>query len=407
LSQIGDAAIPALLLALADKNSTRRQYAAYAIANMAGLEKLTKNRDAVALALVERTQDEDRDVVWHAVQAIGSVRAAPKTSVDALVSLLKRNDAGTVEKAAEALGEFGAEAKAALPALIGLLERGGDAHSVPYAIRQIGLDRASAEVIGKLDVGEGGLWLLVPLFAHPDVALEFLRRNPHVVDVPARDREVLVQLLRDPKPELRPLKELLFQSEHIPLAIMATLGDPRFLPLLERRLTTASPHHRTQISACARACGARVEKVIEISESRPGDFKPKSAWPGVDSARQAPGSLGHGDGITEVIITGQIVRDDGSPVVAPKFFRLNDAMLLGERLRHEEPIAFDARTGRFTLVTMVFAAYSMANDQPEPGPYQTGSSLIQIESPGCRPLQVQFYDEMPDVLITLTAVDRR
>ena len=37
------------------------------------------------------------------------------------------------------------------------------------------------------------------------------------------------------------------------------------------------------------------------------------------------------------------------------------------------------------------------------GPYQTGSCLALIEAEGCKPLVVRFYDEMPDVEITLSA----
>ena len=64
LSKVGDPAVPALLQALKDKHPVRRKYAAYAIGNMAGWDQLTKDREAVAEALIEQTQDEDRNVVW-------------------------------------------------------------------------------------------------------------------------------------------------------------------------------------------------------------------------------------------------------------------------------------------------------------------------------------------------------
>jgi hypothetical protein len=103
-----------------------------------------------------------------------------------------------------------------------------------------------------------------------------------------------------------------------------------------------------------------------------------------------------------VIITGQLLRRDQQPVAAPKFYRTNDAMLLGSRMREEEPIVIDEQTGRFVYITRVFAAYSDGTAKREPGPYQTGSSLVEIECPGCKPLRVQFYDEMPDLRITLS-----
>ncbi|PYK12531.1 MAG: hypothetical protein DME65_03860, partial [Verrucomicrobia bacterium] len=255
----------------------------------------------------------------------------------------------------------------------------------------------------KIKLTESGSWLFVPLFSYPEAAIEFLRLNPKAVDVPGDDRTALIGLMRDAEPPLRPLKELLYQNEQLPLPIMAELGDPRFLPLIERRTKAASHHEKTQLAACARACGAAADRLVIIDESRPGDFKPKSAWPAVNPARMSPTANGHGDGFTEVIITGQILRADGAPATAPKFYRVNDAMLLGQRIREEESIIFDSKSGRFVFVTMVFAAYSAGEDKPDPGPYQTGSSLVQIESAECKPLQVQFYDEMPDVRITLHA----
>jgi hypothetical protein len=209
-------------------------------------------------------------------------------------------------------------------------------------------------------------------------------------------------MLRDPNPVSKVLQGALYKNEHLPLATMAELSDARFLPLLERKLKTANAYEKTKLEACARACGLPAEQVMRISESERGRFKPKSAWPGSDPARTSPDSFGHGDGITEVIITGRILRDDGKAAVAPKFFRTNDAMLMGKRISQAEPIVFDAATGRFVFITMLFAAYSTGERQSEAGPYQTGSSQVRIESQGCKPLVVQFYDEMPDVHITLT-----
>ena len=81
-------------------------------------------------------------------------------------------------------------------------------------------------------------------------------------------------------------------------------------------------------------------------------------------------------------------------------------MLLGERGHQEVPMTFNARTGRFVFITHVFAAYSSGKGQKEAGPYQTGSSMVLIESGGCEPLQVRFYDEMPEVCITLSALQK-
>ena len=407
LGQLGDPAVPALKRALRDKDSITRNSAAYAIGNMAGWGKLTKDRESVADALIELTREDDPKLVWRAAQAIGSVQACPERSVPALVLLLKHKDAAVVNEAVESLGDFGAAAKPSLPALIGLLRDGREEHvrMVDYAIRQIGLDRDSADVIRTLKLAEQGSWLFIPLCEYPDAAVEFLQANPHVVDVPARDHEALIRVMRDPDRRFKKLQEMLYNSEELPLPVVAELGDPRFLLLLERKLKTASPHERTQLDACARACGAQAKRVVAISESQPGDFKPRSAWPGSDPARVAPKSAGHGDGITTVIVTGQILREGDVPAVTPKFYRVNDAMLLGDRTHEEVPITFNQQTGHFVFVTAVFGAYSSGDGQREAGPYQTGSSIVLIESKGCKPLQVRFYDEMPEVRITLSGRD--
>jgi HEAT repeat protein len=407
LAELGDAAVPALLVSLRDANPVKRKNAAYALSNMASGEKPIANREQVAIALVGLTRDADRDVKWHAVQALGSVHAAPDQTVPALVALMNDPETDLPQMAAESLGEFGPAAILALPVLIDQLARRPDVYTIARAIREIGIDRTSAEAIARCEVAEEGSWLLVPLLAYPDAATEFVRRNPHVIDVPARDRAALLDLLRTPSPPLQPLSDLLIENEFLSPVILAELGSPRYLPLIERKINESSSHAKTQWMACARACGAPADRIVNISAAKPGDFKPRSAWPDTDSTRKSPHSYGHGDGYTEVIVTGQLLRDDGDPVTSPRFFRTNDAMLLGQRIREQEPIVYDSKTGRFVYTTSVFAAYSTGEAQPEPGPYQTGSSLVEVVAPGCEPLVVQFYDEMPEVRIVLTSRTRK
>jgi HEAT repeat protein len=399
LAHLGDPAIGALLVALRSKDSRIRQNVVYAISNMAGWGNLTKDREKIADALIELAREADQRVLYKVAQGLGSVHAAAERSVPALISLLRNSSESVAEEAAESLGEFGAEARSALPALISVLETTGRA---AMAIREIGIDRPSAEAISRLRLADDGSWLFIPLCEFPDVAVEFLTRNPEVVDLPRRDEDALIALLHDPDPRFAALQKLVYENEHLPLAIIAQLREPRFLPLLEHKLTTDDPYMRKKIQACARACGAPAGQVVMIDHSHPGDFKPKSAWPDTDPDRLARETFSHGDGYTLVIVTGRILRQGGKPAAAPKFYRLNDSMLMGERTKDETPVTFDGQTGKFVFVTDVFAAYSHGDGQKEPGPYQTGSSLILIESPGCRPLEVQFYDEMPEVLITLS-----
>src|SRR5579872_2637757 len=234
------------------------------------------------------------------------------------------------------------------------------------------------------------------------MAVEFVKANPEAVDVPGSDVEALIRIMRSQEPRFESLQKLLYESDNLSLGLMAELGDQRFLPLLEQKMKTASAHERTQLEGCARACGAAAQRVVRISPSEPGDFKPKSAWPDTDPSRMSPNMRAHADGFTTIIMTGRILLESGRPATSPKFYRLNDAMLLGERTRVEVRITFDRDTGHFVFVDDIFAAYSHGGDgQAEPGPYQTGSSIVLIECERCNPLEVRFYDEMPDVEITL------
>ncbi len=145
----------------------------------------------------------------------------------------------------------------------------------------------------------------------------------------------------------------------------------------------------------------KVESVIEINSKKPVEFRPASAWPNTDDTRRSKSSFGHGDGYTSVMVTGEIRGTDGTHPETVQFYRTNDSMLLGSRQNRRESVMYDAKTGRFVFLTTVFAAYCTGDDQPEPGPYQTGSAKIRIEAAGFNSLVVQFFDEIPDVEISL------
>ncbi|MCA9225537.1 MAG: hypothetical protein KDA47_07990, partial [Planctomycetales bacterium] len=122
----------------------------------------------------------------------------------------------------------------------------------------------------------------------------------------------------------------------------------------------------------------------------------------VDDSRRDKTTLLHGDGITSVMVTGEIRGADGSHPRTVRFYRTNDSMLLGSKQDRHAPLLYDFQSGRFVFLTSVFAAYNYGgNGQAEPGPYQTGSAQIRVEAAGFVPLVVQFFDEMPDVRITL------
>ncbi|MBI1347782.1 hypothetical protein GC163_16020 [bacterium] len=72
--------------------------------------------------------------------------------------------------------------------------------------------------------------------------------------------------------------------------------------------------------------------------------------------------------------------------------------LLGESREQLLLLKYDVATGRFVFRDSIFSAYANG-ETTEPGPYQTGSSQIRIETSVAVPLIVQVFDEMPHVII--------
>ena len=61
----------------------------------------------------------------------------------------------------------------------------------------------------------------------------------------------------------------------------------------------------------------------------------------------------------------------------------------------------EAESGR-SIDRPGFKQMIVAARQKNPGPQNTGPTYILIEAKNAKPLQVRFFDEMPDVEITLT-----
>jgi hypothetical protein len=242
------------------------------------------------------------------------------------------------------------------------------------------------------------------LLPHPQAAARFMAANRHLM--PKLTEETLIYLSRQTDPCFASLQKAIFEDEQVPLNAIISAGDPRFLPGLKKRLAKTPPHGKPNVAACARALGELPGRIIKISESQPGDFMPLSAQ-GMDPNRFSPNSHGHGDGHAWVIITGRFVMPDGSPAREPRFFNRNDRMLLGEERKDPAEIRYDSKTGRFVFCTEVFAAYSLGGGQREPGPYQTGPAVVTIEARRAKPLTVHFFDEMPDVEITLSRAQEK
>jgi hypothetical protein len=177
--------------------------------------------------------------------------------------------------------------------------------------------------------------------------------------------------------------------------------QPRYAPKLKEMYLVADPYSRTFLSSCARACGEPADIIVKISPGTPGNFRPSSAWPGSERSREVPEMTEHGDGFARVLVTGKLELTDGSPLVDPQFFDINDRMLLGQKRNDRAQVKYDPKSRRFVFLTTVFAAYARGAGKREPGPYQTGSAKINIEAKNAKPLHVEFYDEMPEVAITL------
>lgn len=415
LAKFKETAVPPLVDGLESDNPSTRKWCARALANIVGGYGDFSGRETVKPAglplLTALAREKDESVAWYMAQAIGSVQ--PDASQAVPILLLALRDAGgpTLQREIVSVLEgYGAEAATAKPALLELLDASSDdwlQEMTMSAIKELGIEREDAQKLSRIKFAESSqaaVEVMHELLDHPDLAMRFLESHPAVFQQATYEAQdgKLVSLLKDSSPESRELRQYIRAREDLPDVVMVFLGDSEFLPKIRARMNDASKHKRTFLKACARALGEDADRIVRISADEAGDFKPKSAHPGTDPDRWANGS-GHGDGFTPVLVTGRLELQDGSPVIAPRFFNTNDRMLLGIERSDPVPLVnYDQKTGRFVFYTSVFAAYSMGKGQTEPGPYQTGKAMIRIEALEAQPLTVSFYDEMPDVLITLS-----
>ena len=424
LAQFKKEAMPFLIEGLESPDANTRKWCARAMTNIVGgFEDYSGRPDAESggLPLLRALSSEhDRSAAWFMIQAIGLVQPDPKKAVPVLLKALEREETTVKQAVSDALGQYGAKASAGKPALIALVLGETDQslrNDAVRALKAIGIGRDDALKLStarfsvssdaRLDCGIA-LRLLPLLLEYPDAAMAFLQAHPNLLEY-GGDYWVaddLLRILEDRSPSQDRLRDFLLKRRDLPSLVIAQLGNPESLPVIEDRIERADAHKRTFLEACARALGKQPTRIVQISENQAGDFKPKSACPNTDEDRWADGG-GHGDGLTTVLITGRLLMPDGSPAVEPRFFNVNDRMLMGERGKDPADIKYDPKTGRFVFVTEVFAAYATGEGQKEPGPYQTGPAQVLIEAAGAKPLEVSFYDEMPDVEITLSKADGR
>jgi len=387
-----DRVVTALASALGDTNPEVRKMVAESLGGVTGA------RPAVQAAILSVLKAMDPDLLWYGLQALARVDPPAEQAVPLLIPLLNHERETIRMEVAWALSRFGARARAAVPILLKRLPSEQYAGAFLPALGEIGLDDVQAKELAELtlpkpeDCDDARF---VVLAAHPDLALRFLSARPKLfekMDGPER----LFDLITSVDPKSQALRKALLDRADLPVLAMAWSQDPRFQPLLLERVKKANKHEATLLAACARACGAPADRVV-----KPDGFKPKSAIPGMDASRSGEGG-GHGDGYAEVLVTGRLLMADGTSAVDPAFINENDRMLLGTRQENRGPLRYDPKTGRFVFYSTVFAAYAMDGKQAEPGPYQTGSAQVRIEAKGAKPLVLHFWDEMPDVAITLT-----
>jgi len=355
---------------------------------------------AVAVALNSR----DRTVLWYLQQLKiqGYQWPDPEPFVHNLIEHLKLKDPYAATDLIQKFGEkFTPHTYTVVENLSEIPQQ--NRWLVFLTLANVGLSSEAADLLmTRVDDEslEAKSSAFVALLKFPSMAAQFLRQHRgigmHLEALQIRVGEALVSHSSD----LEPLRQELIATPDIGPVILALVGSSKAIPELTRQLEAADEHRKALIRACLRACGGELGVVVHLSKEKPVDFKPRSAWPGHDS-RRTSNKAGHGDGMAVIIVTGEIKCADGSHPAEIRFFRTNDEMLMGEGCHDAIPLKYDQATGRFVLLTTVFAAYAMGSPI-EPGPYQTGSAQVQIEATGCRPLKLQFFDEMPHVEIVLS-----
>jgi len=387
---------PHLAAALEDEDWRVRRLAALALAE--------SDQEAVGL-LIPLLASTNAGEAASAAMALGRIGPRASASVPALVEALRHEDEDVRAEAAEAIARIGRATPSAKKALIGIVApgTGRDAWHALQALAQLRLDQTDAAALADLEMSDLSRLtddVFVCLFPFPNEALTFLERNPRAIDRSSNPRPLCAIIDRTEKGCVALRKAILAHPE-LPATVMAWSGDPRFLPVIRERMEKGNRYDRILLSACARACGKPADKVVEISEDQPGGFRPPSAS-GTGDRRRMPANFtgAHGDGHAIVLVTGHVLMPTGLPAENPRLFDSTNRMLIPEGRRDPLPVRYDPETGRFVFLSQVFAAYAWGSK--EPGPYQTGPGLVWIEAEGAKPFRFVFFDEMPEVRITLS-----
>ena len=395
-----EAIATAVQTAIADTDHEVREAAAICLCSTP--EPTPAVNAAIAIAL----QSADSSVLWYLMRLDPERVPLPEPGpcVPNLIRHLQTDDFTPAYAASELIQRFGERFVPHTDAVINAFDQIPTSNKwrVLLTLGHTGLSESAARQLPdrvSQDTPEVKAAAFVALICFPDKATRFLKDHPDLGEQLSEIDAHWYEVLCSKEPDHRELQETLLATPHLGPLNLALIGSPESIPELERELAAADSHRKALLKACIRACGGNTGEVVHLSEKVPVAFKPKSAWPDTDPRRQSE-SLGHGDGFVDILITGELNFSDGGHPREVRFVRINGSMLLGEAVDEPMTARYDRATGRFVLRTDVFAAYA-TGESPEPGPYQTGSAQVRIESASCIPLTVQFFDEMPHVVIEL------
>ena len=413
LSEFKGVATPHLIEGLRSKDPRVRKGCTAALSYTVGGYQDYSGRHYVADAaeplLAAASVEKDEQVLWYMAQAIECIRPSANKAIPVLIELSKRGGDQLKDQVIEAIESYGAEAAPARTRLHEIYrETTGDTlrTAIHFAIQKIGVNEDDVELIANSEI-EGSRDIATAInvvLDFPNEAIEFLSNHPRAMEnQEIFFRRKLFEIFEKPKERTKKLRKFLEKRDDLPTILRVRIGSPEQKAALEKKLAMLEddPHQQSFVKACIRALKKKQEPpVVKISKDSPGEFRPASAHPGTDKRRMTK-SLGHGDGYTEVLITGSLILADGTPAKNPKFYAANDRMLLGKKQKIETPLfKYDSSTGRFAYFTNIFAAYQMGKGQ-QPGPYQTGVATTLVEADNAESLIVEFFDEMPEVEIKL------
>ena len=366
-----------------------------------------RSSNAVQSAILACIKSDDASVNWYVMQQRTKSWPEVDLVIDSLIANLSSQDFSKHHSAIDLLRNYGERARPYSKRIVETVLKGEnhEGRSLKmYVFYDIGLtDDAMSVLVNRVEElsEEESVIVALSLLEYPDALKLLQAKHPKLVQSLEHHDARLFPFLCKHQYEPHKTRDWLASSESLPANIMGMLGDHRFIEEIAKIEKDSNAHRKAFLSACKRACGAEADVIVDVDSKKTIEFRPASAWPNTDERRSSKTSAGHGDGTTDVMVTGEIRGADGSHPKTVGFYRTNDAMLLGIKQDYSEPLMYNPKSGRFVFLTKVFAAYSLGGGKREAGPYQTGSAQIRVEAPGFKPLVVQFFDEIPDVRITL------